>query len=63
MSLTTGISPPSENTSPSTSTVNEPYEHPANYWDWALVDKINEAGKTPPVTLIRNRTGKSEPDI
>ncbi|KAK7692259.1 hypothetical protein QCA50_003884 [Cerrena zonata] len=49
--------------STSSSTVNEPYVHPANYWDWALVDKINEAGKTPPVKLIRNRTTESEPDI
>ncbi|KAK7692254.1 hypothetical protein QCA50_003879 [Cerrena zonata] len=49
--------------STSSSTVNEPYVHPANYWDCDLVDKINAAGKTPPVTLIRNHTGESEPDV
>ncbi|KAK7692268.1 hypothetical protein QCA50_003893 [Cerrena zonata] len=49
--------------STSSSTANEPYVHPANYWDCDLVDKINAAGKTPPVTLIRNRTTESEPDV
>ncbi|KAK7692293.1 hypothetical protein QCA50_003918 [Cerrena zonata] len=39
---------------------NEPYVHPANYWDCDLVDKINATGKTPPVTLIRNRTTESD---
>ncbi|KAK7692265.1 hypothetical protein QCA50_003890 [Cerrena zonata] len=49
--------------STSSSTANEPYVHPANYWDVALVDRINEAGKTPPVTLIKKRAGESEPDV
>ncbi|KAK7677255.1 hypothetical protein QCA50_019756 [Cerrena zonata] len=49
----------SQNNSASTSssTINEaPYVHPANYWDCDLVDKINAAGKTPPVTARENRS-------
>ncbi|KAK7692279.1 hypothetical protein QCA50_003904 [Cerrena zonata] len=58
-----GATTQTNSASTSSSTVNEPYVHPANYWDWALVDKINETGKTPPVTLIKHRTGESEPDV
>ncbi|KAK7692271.1 hypothetical protein QCA50_003896 [Cerrena zonata] len=47
------------NSASTSSTVDEPYVHPANYWDCDLVDKINEAGKTPPVRLISNRAGES----
>ncbi|KAK7692288.1 hypothetical protein QCA50_003913 [Cerrena zonata] len=55
-----GATTRNNSTPTSSSTVDEPYVHPANYWDCDLVDKINAAGKTPPVTLIRNRAGESD---
>ncbi|KAK7681808.1 hypothetical protein QCA50_015155 [Cerrena zonata] len=49
--------------SSSSSTINETYVHPATYWDWALVDKINASVKTRPANLTSDRTNELGSDV
>ncbi|KAK7696360.1 hypothetical protein QCA50_001014 [Cerrena zonata] len=42
---------------------DETYIHPATYWDWALVDKINASGKDRPKSLNSDRMGESGSNV